>query len=482
MSRTLPAFRPTVRRQIGLAAFAGAAIGLGGSVLAQATPAAGKTAEAAPSGRPAAESRIERYAKALRLDAAQTEAAKALYDAHQKALADNSKTFRDQLRDAQEDMSVGDRSGFEGKVQTLMQRQGEATKAMTDQFLSDLKALLRPDQEANWARFERLRRREQVLGGLVRVGGPGGGVGGANVDLTTLVKRLGVPAAARAGVDEALEAYEVDIDRPLQERERNFEEDRRQMGAVQRFTPESFQRKLDRDRAVDLKVREVNDRYARQIAALLPEELGRKLEEEYRQRSYRSIYRPTAAGKSLAAAQKLGSLTPQQREGLKSLVDQYRRDAKAAADRLAAATRKAEDEGRNAGGGMMVFGPGGMNANEKVDPAVAQARADRRDVDSKAKDALDKLLTPEQLADVRDSAGKGSGGAVGQKVEVYGDGAGQDMVFVSDIDLDEEEFADRVGGAPVVIMRTVGGVVGGRGGGGNNDKTVEVKGEPAKKE
>jgi hypothetical protein len=283
--------------------------------------------------------------------------------------------------------------------------------------------------------------------------GPGAGkLGGSQIDLIPLVGKLEVPAEVKPKVDELLGLYEVDIDRPLQDRERNVEEDRQTMGGIQQFTPESFQKMLDRDRGVDLRVREVNDKYVRLIAAELPEALNAKLNEEYRKGAYRSAYRSTSAGRELAAAEKLKGLSEKQREQVKAMNERYRRDVQSANDRLAAAMRRAEDEGRSLGGPMLMMGPGGSG---EVDPQLAEARSQRRELDSKLREDMERLLSPEQLADAREAAKPQ--GLMGHSVSVVAHGMGGDeMVLVSDFEIDEDAIVDDgEGGEAIVIFRTV---------------------------
>lgn len=389
--------------------------------------------------------KIERYARVLTLDGAQTEAAKALYEAYQKDTAAASKKTRDAMKDAQGLMEDGDHKAFEERMAKTMREQSESSKKLTDTFLSDLRSILNPNQADRWPALERMRRREQYLGGMVMMGG---GVGGSSVDLVGLIDKLGIPGNLRAKVDEQLALYEVDIDRPLQDRQHNVDEEQRTMGAVQKFDGESFAKRQERDRKVDMAIREVNTKYVRQIGAALPEEWARKLTETYDARAYRGIYKESTIGRKMAAAQKLESLSSDQRKSLEAMIAKYKKDAKQANDSWAAAQKAAEDAGRSTGGGIMMFGPG---SKENIDPAFASARSARKDVDSAAREQLEKLLTPEQLASIPEPQ-QMMGGAVGRQIAVVGDGMHGDMVIESDVDLPDDV---EVGGAPVMIFRTV---------------------------
>src|SRR6185369_9439022 len=105
-------------------------------------------------------------------------------------------------------------------------------------------------------------------------------------------------------------------------------------------------KKQERDRKVDMAIREVNIKYVRQIGSVLTEDLAKKLAEAYDAKAYRGIYKPSTIDRKLAAAQKLADLSADQKRSLQAMIDKYRKDAKGANDRWAAAQKAAEDAGR----------------------------------------------------------------------------------------------------------------------------------------
>lgn len=430
-------------RTTSLVLICGLTLGLSTLAIAQPAPVE-RQVIAAP--KPSGPTKIERYAKVLTLDAAQTEAAKALYEAYQKDTAAASKKTHAAMKDAQGLMEDGDHKAFEERMAKTMREQSENSKKLTDTFLSDLRSVLNPNQADRWSSLERMRRREQYLGGMMMMGS---GVGGSSVDLIPLIDKLGIPSDLRTKVHEQLALYEVDIDRPLQDRQHNVDEEQKTMGAVQKFDGESFAKKQERDRKVDMAIREVNGKYVRQIGAALPEDWATKLAEAYDAKAYRGIYKDSTISRKMAAAQKLESLSAEQKKSLEAMIAKYRKDAKAANDSWAAAQKAAEDAGRSTGGGM-IFMPGGK---ENIDPAFASARSARKDVDSAAREQLEKLLTPDQMAAIPEPQMMG-GGAVGHRIAVLGDGMGGDVVIADDIEM-PDDVEPGVGGAPVVIFRTV---------------------------
>lgn len=417
--------------------------------------------------------RMERYATALGLDQTQTTAAKDLYDAYQKSVSSAAMNMRTALKDAQSMIQDGDMAGFAEKTQQAMAEQREATGAAEKSFLEDLRALLTPAQADNWPKFERMRRREQLMTGM------GSGISGAGVDLFKIVDSINMPADEKAKVQEALGHYDLDLDRLLIERKRLNDQMQEQAGApgqmkVRRIgaggpggdkagglfghDTDKIAEVNEKQREVDLQVRDLNDKTVRAMADVLEEPWKGKLLERVQQQAFRSIYRESAVSKKIKAARKLDTLTAQQRNDLKALAAKYQADARPMNDAWAAARKKAETAGR-ASAFPTISIPGMDLGQGDEDPDLSAARTARRDLDRSAREQMEKMLTPEQLAQIPDAAGPGSGGLLGNaiRVESFGTEDGN-MMFVSsdEITLDPDEVEAGEGGSGgVVIMRTI---------------------------
>jgi Spy/CpxP family protein refolding chaperone len=405
-------------------------------------------------------SALERYAKVLHLDEAQRQAAAALHDAYAEGNRAASKDMAAKMKDLEPQLKDGDMDAIENKIPAVMEEHGKRIGELEQTFLDDLKALLTPQQaDSDWPRLERLRRREQWL--------RTGVLSGSNVDLTTVVDSLRLPDPDRAKLTDTLDQYEVDMDRVLQDVARAAEADQaarpapaaRRGGAgggapgarIMTFDAESMRKHMDKQREQSTKVKDVNQRYARLIAAALPEEFRAKLDEQYKVASFKSIYRDTSAAKKLAAAEKFDDLTPAQRDRLQSMADNYRRQARAANDRWAAAQEQAEAAGKYAGGGIgMVFNMHEGGAGDQPDD-LKDARKARRELDKQFDSDLASVLTDAQkdrLPKVQTS-GRMFGG---QNVDVIADGDGNHAVFVSAVAVDGEEGDVEDGGEDGVIV------------------------------
>jgi hypothetical protein len=381
-----------------------------GEPVRPAAPAAAGAAARTP--EPGTSRRLDRYSAALGLDPDQRAAAAILEQDH----AARVREIRSELDGKVETVNPMDPESMNAlreRAAKVRARTDEATTA----FLADLKALLTPEQaEQNWPRLERLRRRDSVL--------PRGLVGGSTVDLLSLTDTLALTTESKDKVRPALEAYDLDMDRVLREAEKTLDSGPVEV-RIDSNTSGGPDPLKDR-REASLKVRDLNRSYVRKLAALLPEGEAQRFEELFRERAFRTVYRPTSAGSRLASAKALGDLTPDQRAELERIATEYAEKVRAANNAIAAATEAAETAGKEA---SLPMGLGGRS------PEVLAARKARRDLDQQFASRMEKTLTPSQLSALPKprSSGGGTfavGGAVG------GDGQaivlGEDSVVATD--------------------------------------------------
>lgn len=327
--------------------------------------------------------------------------------------------------------------------------------------MRDLKSLLTADQvAAQWPVLERYRRRAQWL----RLGP----ISGSAVDLVTVVERLEFAPDHAAALSETLQQYELEIDRLLVARE-SAEADARAGAAgspdaaplgLPGFDPERFAALEKRDRDHAKTVREVNQRYARLLGSLLPEDQRTRLAEAFQAASFRSIYKTSFAQRSIDAALAMNDLSPEQRHALQALAADYARDRRAADRRWAEAQERAEADGRAHGFPIMTFEPGA----EQPPAELADARKRRRELDAAVRQQLAGLLTQDQRDRLpKPATARRSGpGAPGQRIAVFAgdDGAGGILVMSDDdavlpIDTDVDVAEDVEASDDGVIVRQV---------------------------
>lgn len=405
--------------------------GPGGGAIKMGAP----SADAPP---PLSRDRLLRYAKVLELSPEQTQAAEHLYNTYVDAVKKQQKDFRERIDRAREDAEDAGPQAMMKALSGLMQEQGSESVRQRDQFLTDLKSILEPAQAGNWDKLERLRRRDNWLARGV--------LSGSNVDLFNIVDTLKLAPAQRTPLNESLSNYDVDLDRPLQERETILSAPGDASGS-RSFNGDDLKKHLEAQRVIDAKVQDVNARYARQLAELVPTDKRAEFDQLVKAQTFRRVYKDSTAAKRAQSAAALAKLSQDQRDKLNKALDQYRKNAAAVNDRWADAITKAEKSGQTPLAPNMFMGPG-----KDASPELADAKKARRALESDLKKAVEETLTPDQLADLPKPNDNGlSGGRTMIATFDSNDGrtsGGPVTIVADDLDEDDEGAFAFVGGGP----------------------------------
>lgn len=361
---------------------------------------------------------VDKYARLLGLDDDQKAAVAALHEGYVTEFQAAAKEFRAAMAEITRTFEdTQDPTVFREKMPALRRSNAERTKKLEQNFLADVQALLSEHQQALWPKVERQRRRETTLRGALS---------GESVNLLEIVEAL------RLTPDEplarALEEYELDLDRSLQAKEQ-VNEGARDFEGGGMFDMQAFQDRLAKAREAGLKVREVNQRHARRIEPLLPEERRAEFASAVRRDSFPRVYRPSRTARALEEALKFTDLDASQREAISALKATYERELASANDRWASAIEEEEKSG-GPGGTMMLPGGGVMQVrmgDEQADTPVAQARKARRELDERTRDRLESHLRPEQkerLPKTQDREDEGQGAFIGGEARMIMIGGG----------------------------------------------------------
>lgn len=327
---------------------------------------------------------LDRYFELLQLDAAQRDMARTLHEgyteAFQTAIRERREASTALMRSMEEH---GDRTAIQEKMPEITQKYRERTSAIEKSFLGDLKALLSDQQAGHWPAVERLRRRETGLGR--------GGLAGESVDLTDIVRAMSVNAE---GLSATLQQYELDLDRALQDRAAAMAD-----APAFRQGPidiDSMQELMGRNRELGLRIRDLNQSYARRIESLLAEGERPQFAREVRRRSFPQVYRTPHTLRLLESAAGLGDLNEDQRRTITADKAAYERELAAVNEAWADAILAAEEEGDSGavmGDGQMIR----MRFGEEPQ-GLQDARRARRELDERFQDRLLGRLSKEQQA------------------------------------------------------------------------------------
>jgi hypothetical protein len=350
------------------------------------------------------------YSQILGLDDAQQEAAKELLAGYTTEFEKASKEHGEKMRQiAEEFRETRDDEVWE-QMGPVNEKFTKRAKELETTLLSDLKSLCSDTQSEQWPRFERARRRDRTI--------DRGSVSGESVDLFRIVKPLDLTGKVHADVAQQLDAYDIDLDKALVERNRIMDDQSASFrpGRSQTFDLEAFQKQMAAMREAGMKVRDVNQRYARAIEGLLPEDLKSRFQLDVKRASFPMVYRQSKTERAFDAALKFDDLDAKQKESITALRQSYETEAGSLNDKWAAAITDEEKDGSGGGG---FAGNGGMMmvtfGDDDSDKPSSQARKARREADKKALQSLESLLSEDQKARLPkggDDAGPGQGAIV----------------------------------------------------------------------
>lgn len=326
---------------------------------------------------------LEKHAGILALDDEQKEAAEALLEGYQDQVRQRGEAMRARMEAARENGEDFRSPEFREQMRQGMEENRAARKKLDEALFGDIQALLTPAQAEQWPAFERAARREQsVRRGLMS---------GERVNLFDAVEALKLEPEQRAGLDAAMSEYDVELDRALTARNAVYEDAMGRVGqAMGGGNMEEMQKMMDAGREASARVKEVNRKYARQVAEGLPTEKRAEFEVAVKRASFPEVYRTTQAEREIEAAGQIEDLTDTQKEGLAALKETFARNLQQANDRLAAGI---EEEEANATVGTLMARFRGGEAEE-----LTELRAARREANTQAAESLRKILTPEQAA------------------------------------------------------------------------------------
>jgi hypothetical protein len=335
---------------------------------------------------------LEDFAKLLKLDDVQKEAATALLDgyisAHKTATDEVEAKFEEMQQKAMENRDFQKMSNDASK---LMVEYQDKTRKLEDDMLANLKGLLTPEQEGKWNLVERNRRREKNL--------RYGFYSGAAVDLVRVANRSKLDISSEEA-KQLIEQYEADMDRKLVEYEkitREQEEEMRKQAEAGQVDMMSRMSAVDKFSAPAKEIRDLNKDFVRRLGLAMSEDDRAKLETEFARRAHPRIFRESHEQQMFGAAMGFSDLDESQKSTITDLKGQYERELKAANAAWAKATEDAEDKAGGMINLMMAqWMPSEKEGVKEAQEDVKKARDARRDLDRSFKSRLEAALKLEQ--------------------------------------------------------------------------------------
>lgn len=322
---------------------------------------------------------LDKYAEFLTMTAEQKEAAGALLEGYQsefdrvaKDMREATDSAREEFRDTR-DFTVWD------DVRPRIEAFQAKRKELEGTLLRDVKDLMTEEQAAKWPELERMRRRDTTL--------RRGLLSGETVDVIKLVEDSKLPAEVMEQARPLLSQYELELDRVLVERNKQYEDGMGQgMALFRQGDMAAVGELFNKAREAAVKVRDVNRRYARLIEGMVPEDQREKFSKEFKERSFPRVYRDSFALRVIDAAANFDDATAEQTAKVAELRGAYERDAGTTNAKWA----KAIEDNEMTITPMEMMGGGGG-------PALREGRTARRELDQKTVEKLKGVLTEDQV-------------------------------------------------------------------------------------
>jgi Spy/CpxP family protein refolding chaperone len=333
---------------------------------------------------------VDAYAKLLQLDADQKAGAVALFEGYQAGMKEVGEGSKKAMEKMQERMrEEGMEPAIFKQLETDMQPLTKRAEELESGFFSDLKALLTPEQAGRFDKVDRHRRRDKQMRFAL--------ASGSRANLLEVVDAIKAPEDNKE-LNDALESYEMELDRVLIAREsamKGLEEDGKkiQEKAMEGMKNMDFSaimaesiKMMKKGKELEKPLREVHKTHARRIAEHLPADKQADFQREFKLRSYPRIYRESDVSKQMKAALGFTDLTPEQKTRIEEIRASYEKDLGPLNQQWAAAVEVKEDK-------LIVNMP--MMPSQEEDPTVEPRKA-RRELDKATRTKLREVLTDEQ--------------------------------------------------------------------------------------
>ncbi|MHC4948310.1 MAG: hypothetical protein ACYTG1_08615 [Planctomycetota bacterium] len=315
--------------------------------------------------------------------------------------------FREQMRELRPPREGPEFQAMMANISHISGDWGRERDGLRADFLNDLMAILSEPQTESWPAFDRTLRRVKTLNR--------GRYAGESVDLLRIVRDIGVGEDERFLLEDTLEAYAIDLDRALVERNEELDAARQQrLEAMSLGDTDRVKALIAGETDKRLAVRGVNERYRDEIAARLademPGDLAAAFREEYDLRAYPRIFRASRMARSFDAVREMEGLDEETREAIGLLEVAYVSEVGPANRRLVSLTRSEEPKQSVARMSRWIDRMNGVEAERPADP-LREAFDERTKMEIRYREQLEAMLTEEQIAELppppREREGRG---------------------------------------------------------------------------
>lgn len=339
-----------------------------------------------------------------------------LSEEQREALTALFRSFGDQLDAADNKVREANRAAMEkfreerdasvfDSVRTLRETNAKEQQALEATLLSDVKAVLTPEQLNSWNTIEASANRSRSL--------RRGFLSSERVSLRNVVREAIPEGPLATELKDALTEYETQLDSALRVRDALLASSTGVGEAIREGDMEKATKMLEEREQAARNVKQLNERFAGQIKSLMPEEKREAFDRTYEKAAFPDAYRKSGSQEALDTALEMHDLTDDQRTQLTAIAERFDPRFTSLRAKTIAARKEAEDNTKVADLiARMTAGGRGQGGNDRID-AVETTMEERRALDRELREELTKILTPEQAKIAIPQRGEGREGGRG---------------------------------------------------------------------
>lgn len=342
---------------------------------------------------------VEVMGRILKLKPDERASVVALFEAHDAEVRAEGGAVRRECRDLSEEAELTQRDAVMKDIGKKVEKWQKRREEQEKQFLADLTAMLTREQTERWPVVERELRRPRLM--------EGAWMSGEGIDVVALVADTLSEAEHPPEIDDLLERYAVEVDTALVERDRFFKAHDGEMAELVKSDPQKalgYRKDSVRNR---VRVREINERWVRQIASRLAPAAGKRLLDAFERRCIVWWNHETPMEQVLKSARSVEGLSGDARKALSEVEREYQEAAAELNRKTVAAYQKFEEERvpeEIAKALGMPVQEGNTFSTVPDDHPLHRARLERMKLDRDTRRRLGAILSADQMNELEDKS------------------------------------------------------------------------------